>query len=206
MKSNRTSSITKNPILKYFGQIILIVFSVVLGLYLSERIEDKKNERNAQELFSKINSELITNKKLLDNWVPYHKKILNRIDSLSNDKNFIEKFINDKSTIYKAFSRGTIMSDFPSSDAWDIAKAHPLIVNMDYDKLLILSKIYNQQKNTYESVPELVDLMLSTEFNSKEQVNKNLQLFQDRLNEIYVRELQLIEYYEQTEEFQNDKM
>ena len=198
MKNNRTSIITKNPILKYFGQIILIVFSVVLGLYLSERIEDKKNERNAQELFLKINSELITNKKLLDYWVPYHKEIVNRIDSLSGDKNFIEAFVRDKSTIYKAFSRGTIMSDFPSSDAWDIAKSHPLILNIDYDKLFILSKIHNQQKFTYESVPKLIDLMLSTEFNSKEQANKNLQLFQDRLNEIYVEHTnQSIEKIEQ---------
>ncbi len=196
MKNNTT-----NTIIKYFGQVILIVFSVVLGLYLSERIEDKKNERNAQELFLKINSELITNKKLLDYWVPYHKEIVNRIDRLSSDKNFIEAFIKDKSTIRKAFSRGTIMSDFPSSDAWDIAKSHPLIVDMDYDKLFILSKIHNQQKSTYELVPELINLMLSTEFNSLEQANKNLQLFRDRLDEIYKRELQLIDYYKLAEKF-----
>ena len=44
--------------------------------------------------------------------------------------------------------------------------------------------------------------MLSTEFNSLEQANKNLQLFRDRLYEIYVRELQLIDYYELAEKFQ----
>ncbi len=194
----------KNPILKYFGQVILIVFSVVLGLYLSERIEDKKNERNAQELFLKINSELKTNKRLLDYWVPYHKEIVGEIDSLSRNSYFIESFIQDKSTIQKVFSRGTIMSDMPSDNAWDIAKSHPLIVNMDYDKLFILSKIYNQQKFTYEPIQELIDIMLSTEFNSKEDANKNLQLIRDRLNEIYQRELQLLKYYELAEKFQDN--
>ncbi len=157
MKNNSLLNITTKTIIKYLGQVILIVFSVVLGLYLSERIEDKKNEQNAQELFLKTNSELITNKKLFDYWVPYHKEILNKIDSLSSDK----KFINNKSTLYKTFSRGTIMSDFPSNDAWDIAKSQPLILNMEYDKLLILSKIYNQQKATYKSVPKHIEVMLS---------------------------------------------
>ena len=192
----------KNSILKYLGQVILIVFSVVLGLYLSERIEDKKNEKNAQELFLKINSEINANKQLLDYWVPYHKEIVERLDSLTSDKNFIEMFINNKTTIYKAFSRGTIMSDMPSNDAWDIAKSHPLIVNMDYDKLFVLSKVYNQQKFTYESIPELIDLMISTEFNSKELADKNLQLFRNKLEEIHGRELQLVNYYNQAQKLQ----
>lgn len=140
----------------------------------------------------------------MDYWVPYHKEIVTKLDSLSSDNNFIENFMNDKSTIYQAFSRGTIMSDVPSNDAWDIAKSHPLIVNMDYDKLLILSKIYNQQKFTYESISEIIELMISPEFNSKDQAKQNVQLFRDKLNEVYGREIQLLNYYDQAEKFQND--
>jgi len=187
----------KDSLLKYLAQIILIVFSVVLGLYLSERIEDRKNDRDAKELFLKIDSELKANKQILDYWVPYHGEIINKLDSLSDDDSFIDRFITDKSAIYSAFSRGTIMSDMPSNDAWDIAKAHPLIVNMDYDILFGLSKIYNQQHFTYESIPELIDLMISSEFNSKDNANQNLLLFKNKLQEVYGRELQLIHFYEQ---------
>ncbi len=193
----------KKSIIKYFIQVFLIVFSVVLGLYLSDRIEDRKNEKNATKLLSKIKSELNENKKLLDRWVPYHGQIVNNLDSLSNDEKFIKKFINDKSAIYEAFSEGTIMSDMPSNDAWDIAKSHPLVVNIDYDILLGLSKIFNQQKFTYESIPKLIDLMLSTEFNATETARPNLKLFKDKLEEIYGRELQLINYYNETEKILN---
>jgi hypothetical protein len=189
----------KKAIIKYFLQVFLIVFSVVLGLYLSERIEDRKNEKDAAKLLSKIKSELNENKKLLDYWVPYHGEIVNSLDSLSNDEKFIKNFINDKSAMYEAFSRGTIMSDIPSNDAWDIAKSHPLIVNIDYDILLGLSKIFNQQKFTYESIPKLIDLMLSTDFNAMETARPNLRLFKDKLKDIYGRELQLINYYNETE-------
>lgn len=189
----------KKSIIKYFLQVFLIVFSVVLGLFLSERIEERKNEKDAMKLLSKIKSELNENKKLLDYWVPYHGEIVDNLDSFSNDEKFIKNFINDKSAIYEAFSRGTIMSDMPSSDAWDIAKSHPLIVNIDYDILLNLSKIFNQQKVTYESIPKLIDLMVSTEFNAKETAKTNLQLFKDKLAEIHGREMQLVNYYNEAE-------
>jgi len=193
-------------ITKYLLQVILIVFSVVLGLYLSERIEDRKNEKDAAKLLSKINSELNRNKKMLDHWVSYHGEILNAMDSLTNDENFIKNFIDDESAIYEAFSRGTIMSDMPSNDALDIAKSHPLIVNIDYDILLSLSKVFNQQKITYEPIPKLIDLLLSSEFNASETAKPNLKLFINKLNDVYSRELQLIDYYNEADEilkFQN---
>ncbi len=126
----------KKSIIKYVLQLCLIVFSVVLGLYLSERIEDRKNQKDAAKLLSKLKSELQENKSLLDEWVPYHREIVTRLDSLSRSEAFINNFINDKTAVFEAFSKGTIMSDMPSDDAWDIAKSHPLIVNIEYDILL----------------------------------------------------------------------
>lgn len=189
----------KKPFTKYCLQVFLIVFSVVLGLYLSERIEERKNEKDAAKLLSKIKSELNVNKRLLDIWVPYHGEIINRLDSLLNDEKFIVNFINDKSAIFEVFTKGTIMSDMPSNDAWDIAKSHPLIVNIDYDTLLRLSKVFNQQEITYESFPKLIDLILSPDFNAPEKARPNLQSFKNKLKDIYGRELQLLNYYRETE-------
>ena len=189
----------KESILKNITQIILIVFSVVLGLYLSERIEDRKNEKEATKLLSKIKSELNENKKLLDYWVPYHVEMAESLDSLSNNETFIKNFIKDKSTLYKVFTRETIMSDMPANDAWDIAKSHPLIVNFEYDELLILSKIYKQQEATYESFPKMIELLLAPDLNTKENARPNLQLFKNQLQDMASRELQLIGYYNQAE-------
>lgn len=189
----------KESILKNITQVILIVFSVVLGLYLNERIEDKKNEKEATKLLSKIKSELNENKKLLDYWVPYHGEIVESLDSLSNNEIFIQNFIKDHSTLYKVFTRRTIMSDLPANDTWDIAKSHPLIVNFEYDELLILSKIYKQQEATYESFPKIIELLLSPDLNTKENARPNLQLFKNQLQDITSRERKLIGYYNQAE-------
>jgi len=193
----------KESILKNISQIILIVFSVVLGLYLSERIEDRKNEQEAAKLLSKIKAELRENKKLLDYWVPYHGEMVKHIDSLSNNELFIERFINDKSTLYEVFTRGTIMSESPSNEAWDIAKSHPLIVNFEYDELLVLSRIYRQQKTTYESLPKMIELLVAPDINARENAKLNLQLFKNRLEDITSREVTLVNYYNQGETILN---
>ena len=188
------------PIFKYFAQLFLIVFSVVLGVFLSERIEEQKNKNEAAKLLSRVTSEVLENKNLLDKWAPYHAEIANRLGSFSNDDVFIEKFIDDKTTLYKeVLTEGTIMTRMPSSDAWDIAKSHPLIVNLDYDELLILSKIYNQQAITFEPVDEIIDLFFSPDFNSRENAKWNLQSFANLMQEVAGREEALMNYYKEAE-------
>ncbi len=189
----------KKSLIEKLTQILLIVFSVVLGLYLSERIEDRKNAREADKIMEKIKLELHQNKMILDEWVPYHRAVVNQLDSLINDDQFIADFILDKSNLYQVFTKGSIMKETPSDDAWDIAKSHPLIVNVDYDELLILSKIFNQQTFTYESFPILIDLILSSDFNAKEKALPNLTVFRDRLRDITQREIQLMHFYDQAE-------
>lgn len=182
-------------------QLFLIVFSVVLGILLSEKIEENKNDNEAKLLLSKIKSEVNNNKQLLEYWTPYHSKIVKDLDSLIKDETFVNDFINDQSTLFKkALTKGNLMGDFPSNDAWDIAKSHPLIVHFDYEDLLILSRIYNQQKITYNSVPKIIDLFLSADFNSKEKAETNLKLFKNLLREIVARETQLLRFFKEAEE------
>ncbi len=70
----------KKSILENIKQILLIVFSVVLGIFLSERIEERKNKDEAALLLSKIKSEVTKNKQLLEYWVPYHFVIVHQYE------------------------------------------------------------------------------------------------------------------------------
>ena len=186
----------KEALLTNVTQIFLIVFSVVLGLFLSERIEEIKNEKEAKKLLSRIKSEVTVNKKLVEDWTPYHRKIVQKLDTLCENDRFIKDFIKDESNLFKeVLTEGTFMSAMPTNDAWDIAKSHPLIVNFEYDQLLILSKVYNQQKLTFEPASQIAEIFLSPNFNSNENAQLNLKIFKSRMQEIVGRELQLIEYY-----------
>lgn len=198
--------IMKKSILGNLTQIFLIVFSVVLGLYLSERIEESKNEKDAKKLLSKIKSEVKDNKILVAYWAPYHKEIAIKLDSLSKDEAFIKDFIKDENILFeKILTRGTFMSAMPAADAWDIAKSHPLIVNFDYDELLILSRVYNQQKVTFDSVTKISEVFLLPDFNASEKAQMNLKIFKNQMREIVAREYQLLNYFNQADKILNIK-
>ncbi len=185
-----------NTIQQNIIQFFLIVFSVVLGLYLSERIEESKKKKESEELLTTIKSEVKDNLELLENWVPYHQEMNENLDSLSKSEVFIDEFISNKYILYdKLLTRGTFMSRSPASDAWDIAKSHPLVVNIDYDKWLILSRIYNQQALTFEPALEMVELMGSKNINIEKDAKSNLELMANRMHELVAREKQLMGYY-----------
>jgi hypothetical protein len=50
----------------------------------------------------------------------------------------------------------------------------------------------------------MITLIVSTEFNSREYAKQHLKLLRDKLEEIYDRELQLVNYYELAKKFQDD--
>lgn len=186
-----------NPVKQIITQFILIVFSVVLGLYLSERIEDGKKRKESEELLTTIKSEVKDNLNLLEYWVPYHQDINENLGRLAKDEEFIAEFINNKFAIFdRLLTRGTFMSRSPASDAWEIAKSHPLVVNIDYDKWVILSRIYNQQGMTFEPAMEMMDLFESKNVNQEQDAKANLELMSNYIHELVAREKQLMDYYQ----------
>lgn len=195
MASNR------NTIKELLIQCALIVFSVVLGLYLSERLEERKNRKESDELLAKVKSEVKDNLSLLRIWVPYHQEIKVGLDSLATNEAFVEGFISNKFFFFeKLLTKGTFMGRSPASDAWEIAKAHPLMVNIDYNTLLALSRVYNQQSMTFEPGYELFEMFFEKDINSPEEARSNLELMSIRMSELVAREVQLLEYYGAAEE------
>ena len=185
----------KKSIKENITQLFLIVFSVVLGLYLSERIEENKSKKEAALLLSKITAEVNENRKPLEEWIPYHRQVYSSLDSLIEDDGFVQRFIEDESNLFKeVITNGNLMGETPSDEAWDITKSHPLVVHFDYDDMYVLSRIYNQQSMTYDPVPKLIELFLSADFNSSGVAKKNLQTFKNQLREVLTREIQLLQY------------
>ena len=131
------------------------------------------------------------NKQLIEQWLPYHQQIVQRLDSLVNDPVFLTRFIADESVLFsEVLTEGSLMGRFPASDAWDIAKAHPLFVYTDYEDVLLLSKLYSQQEMAYASVPQMVERLLSPDFNLKANAPSSLYTFRNQMREIVGREIQ----------------
>jgi len=197
----------KKEIKDYIIQVILIVFSVVLGLYLNKKIEQHNERKEVEKLFSIVKSELTQNRHLLLEWHPYHAEIRDDFKALLKDKTSLEDFVKDRETLFDAlFTKGTFMKRMPSDNAWEMAKTNPIITNIGYDKMLLLSKTYDQQVSTFEPAKEMFTLYHSTDVNLAKNAQVNLEIMQNYMHELVGREILLLEYYEQAvEEFNLEK-
>ena len=186
----------KKLIYEYIPQVILIVFSVVLGLYLNQKMVERTERQDAEQVLKIIKSEISGNLEILEDWGAYHYEIKLNFDSLSKEKNFVEEFIADKEILFDTlFTRKTFMKVSLSKSAWEISKNNPVISKIDYNKMLWLDKIYNQQNMTFEPAKERFELYHLTGVNDPSVAAENLKIMNNFMNELVGRENLLISYY-----------
>src|SRR5438270_13905108 len=78
---------------EYLAVCLLIVFSVLLALILTEVINNINEKKKTAEVLHQLKEELIDNKRLEEEQYHYHLQVLNKIDSALNNPAFASKFI-----------------------------------------------------------------------------------------------------------------
>src|SRR5437879_6381301 len=78
---------------EYLGECLLIVFSVILALILTEVINNINEKKKTAEILHQLKEELIDNKRLEEEQYHYHLQVLKKIDSALNNPAFASKFI-----------------------------------------------------------------------------------------------------------------
>jgi len=124
---------------------------------------------------------------LLLEWQPYHEEMNKKLKDSLKSESFVKAFIKNRYSLSKLAPKGTFMGEFPTEDAWEMAKSNPILMNIGYDKMFLLSKIYNQQSITFEPTEEVAKLFSSTDFNAPEDAEVNLTILQFHLNELASR-------------------
>jgi len=184
---------------EYIPQVLLIVFSVVLGLFLNQKMVDYNDQKKADQLLSMIESEIKSNQEIVADYYPYHAGIYEKLDSLKNDEAFLKEFYKDRFVLFnQLLTRSTFMGQSLSRSAWETMKLNPLVSEISFDKLRTLTETYVQQKGTYSPFDKL-DKLINTPFlNAPENAKENLQLMSISMRELVAREKQLLDYYKIT--------
>src|SRR3954468_17723457 len=109
---------------EYLGESLLIVFSVILALGLTEVINKINEGQRTKEVLHQLKEELITNKNAEEEQYAYHLQVLKNIDSALSHPAFAKKFINDSGEIDLANTiapHGVLRHDL-NDVAWQVAK------------------------------------------------------------------------------------
>ena len=164
---------------EYLGECILIVFSVILALFLTEVINNINESRKTYEILHQLKAELINNKRLEEEQYHYHLKVLNNIDSALNNPAIAGKFIsNGEINLNTIAPEGVLRHDL-NDVAWQVAKQSDIISKIDFKTYSLLTDCYNNQQRITNSEDKIGQLLLSFESRKPENLKATLILMRD---------------------------
>ncbi|HTE01381.1 MAG TPA: hypothetical protein VK668_18975 [Mucilaginibacter sp.] len=164
---------------EYLGESVLIMFSVLLALFLTEYISNLRDKKETREIMTNIKEELIKNKKAEEEQYAYQKMVLKNIDSALKSKEFQQKIISNDEFHLKYLAPDGILYRDLSTVAWDVAKGHNITSKINFDLVSKLTSIYADQARIDKLEDKVADVFLKYESRRQENIHASLVLMRD---------------------------
>ena len=126
-------TVTRDALRKAFFEAFFVVFGVILALAANEWRQNAAADRHAAEALANIEGEVAANRELVAASLEYHQGQVAMIG---------ERMKTGEPVQPKDFPKGFVFPAQVSHTAWEVAKETGAIANMDYDRVLELSKAY----------------------------------------------------------------
>lgn len=192
---------------EYLGESILIIFSVLLALILTEYFSNLHEKKETRELLDNIKTELIRNKQAEQEQYIYQKNALKAIDSALKTPAFQQKILtNNEFHLAYIAPEGVVNRDL-STVAWEIAKSHNITTKVSFKLVAKLTDIYANQARIDKVEEKVASVLLSWESRRPENIRTTLLLLRDNYKGwAYDRASSLIAKYDEAiKMLDNDK-
>ncbi len=164
---------------EYIGESLLIVFSVLLALVLTEYFNSLHEKQQVKEVVKQLKEELIKNKQSEEAQYAYHLQVLKNIDTALNNPAVAQKFINNGAINLNVIAPQGVISADLNDVAWQIAKQNNIVARIDLDTYSILTNIYANQLKITNAEGEIGRVLLSWESRRPENLRTTLLLIRD---------------------------
>ncbi|HZY25323.1 MAG TPA: hypothetical protein VFE71_05815 [Bacteroidales bacterium] len=169
----------KRDLKEYFGESILIVFSVLLALFVTESINKLHERQKTKILLKSIVNELISNKKAIQEMQVYNLQVLSRIDSALKDKKFQRKIVSNDEFHITMIAPNGVLYRFLDNVAWTVAKNNDIMAKLDIESLSVLTYIYEDQDRIKKMEDEVGRVFIDRSSRDSRQVRATLILIRD---------------------------
>jgi hypothetical protein len=171
---------------EYVGESLLIIFSVLLALILTEFINNLHERKEFSELQDNIRNELITNKKYAQEQYTYNQKVIRSIDLALADPAIQKKIINNDAFHLKYIAPQGVLYRFFDDVAWEQAKSRNISSKLNLKIISLLSNIYADQTRIMKVEDEVGKVILSPEARKLENAHITLMLIRDNYSALAV--------------------
>ena len=165
----------------YLGECLLIVFSVILALVVTEFINNLNDKKRTAEILHELKDEIIDNKNNEEEQYTYHLQVLKKIDSALVSPAFAQKFITNGTINLDAITpppHVVILHDL-NDVAWQIAKQNNVVSKINFSTYSLLNDIYNNQARITNSEDKIAQVLLSFDSRKPENLQTTLILLRD---------------------------
>ncbi len=181
-------------------EAVLIVFTVLLALALSEWRNSIKENRTKQAVLNNIVQEIESNKLELEEKLGYHSEIAKKLGSYLNSDSLWSTltYRSGMEAMIQIMDKG-LQNPNLQTGAWRTAEVSGVVGSFDYETIYTLSNVYRIQmdgpENTWKQLAKLfTDPTLTRPENAK-QLGLMLQL---GFNELASQERSLLRHYERS--------
>lgn len=164
---------------EYLGESLLIIFSVLLALGVTEYINKFHERENTKSLLKSIVTELKKNKKAIQEMNEYNMQVLAKIDSALGSRNLQERLVSNDEFHLEQIAPQGVLYRYPDNDAWTIAKNNNIMSKIDIESISILTKVYEEQDRIGKVEEEVARVLFDRASRDKKQVHKTLILIRD---------------------------
>ena len=148
---------------EYLGESLLIIFSVLFALLLTEVINKRHEKQHTREMINAVREELINNKEAEEEQYQYHLQVLKNIDSALANPAFQRQFMNNGEMHLKTMAPDGVIYRDLNDVAWQVAKQDNIFAKISLSDYSLLTYIYAQQARIVSSETAIANVLLSRE-------------------------------------------
>ena len=148
---------------EYLGESVLIVFSVLLALILTEAINKRHENQQTKEIIRGLREELSQNEQWETEQYAYHLQVVKNIDSAIANPAFQQQFLSDGVINFEVIApRGVLLHDL-NNVAWQVARQANIISKISSAEYGLLARIYDNQDRFLNLERQIGAVVLSRE-------------------------------------------
>jgi len=164
---------------EYLGESLLIIFSVLLALGMTEYINKIHERENTKSLLKNIVIELKNNKKAIQEMNEYNLHVLGKIDSALVSRDLQKKLVSNDEFHLKQIAPLGVLYRYQENDAWTVAKNNDIMSKINIESISILSRVYEEQDRISKVEEEVARVLFNRSSRDPRQVHKTLILIRD---------------------------
>lgn len=176
--------ITRETLVRSTLEAVLIVFSVLLALFLDGVIQDRREARLVDELLALIAGEMNSNLAIVDEWLPYHRNVVDEIDRYLASEELRESLLIDDGIDYGRFMKRGLIQDFYSISSWQLAQQNEVTSGIDFEVASRISRAYLSQQNVIWTIQRFSDFFFDRQAHDPDQLVNSLRILRNLMQEL----------------------